>query len=155
VLRFLFDFLIFPTLKKNFAAPLFEEWIFRTLMTIVLQQHKLSSGFIILYTSILFSFSHAHNFFRLFKRPRITFKMAILSTAFQMFFTFIFGLYCSYDILQTNSFYSAAILHAMCNIYGVPPVSQLFSDLFSKKQRIGIFVAYIAGLVGFFMIVLS
>jgi len=138
-------------MKKNVAAPLFEEWIFRNLMTSVLQSLDFDNAQIILYTSILFSLSHAHNFFRLKKKLKSNIKIAVLSTAFQMSFTFIFGLYCSHNILKTNSIYSAIILHAMCNIYGFPSVGEVFTSKFSDNQKIVVITGYISGVVLFFV----
>ncbi|KAL9647061.1 hypothetical protein ABK040_016535 [Willaertia magna] len=123
-------------------GPVTEEIVFRSCLIYVLY---FVGGFShlnsLLISSFLFGVAHCHHIIEYLLHGEMSLISAMLNVIIQLSYTFIFGLYCGYLLDKTKSSLAAIILHAYCNVMGLPNFMAM------KNPLIGI--SYVIGLISF------
>lgn len=110
-----------PTWRNIVAGPVTEETLFRSAATplLILAGANLSS--IIFWSPLVFGLAHVHHFYEFRKSsPRTPVSAAIARSAFQFFYTSIFGIYATFIFVQTSSLLAVICVHSVCNSLGLP-----------------------------------
>ena len=130
-------------LRNYVVAPFSEEFIFRAVMVCIMKEMSHNSWFIVITTSLIFSFAHSHHY--IFQKVQ-DITLSLYDWLFQMMYTFVFGCICCAFYLKTGSFLTPVVLHVFCNFMGFPDVDTLYS-----KTRYWRFA--ITGVVSWFAII--
>lgn len=73
--------------------------------------------------------------------------------AFQMSFTFVFGVYSSAILVKTQSIFASIVLHSYCNLLGFPKINQIPKEK-DPNVRGKVYAAYLIGLFVFFIVII-
>ncbi|KAI8841231.1 hypothetical protein BC829DRAFT_16031 [Chytridium lagenaria] len=97
---------------------------------------------------LVFGFAHFHHGFEIFVRSGKNvkaLKMAVLTSAFQFIYTYVFGIFATHILLKTGNVIAPIISHMFCNYMGFPDFSA-FANPRNKKNAliIGAFVCGVA-----------
>ncbi len=143
-------------------APLAEELTFRScIVTPFLYIEGFQGGKIPLVaiswcTPLFFGIAHLHHAIRRLKQGGNSVKMVILSSAFQFFYTTVFGAYATFSFIRTGSILGVILLHSFCNFMGLPSIRFLFleSNNFLSQSELTLFkftcsAVYIVGILAF------
>jgi len=107
-------------LRDLIVGPLTEEIIYTSVTIVTLYQvHEISTKTLIFLPPVFFSFAHFHHAYELFTRKTpIHIIGAVI--AFQLTYTFLFGIFTNFVFLRTNNLWSCFAVHSFCNFMGVP-----------------------------------
>ncbi len=107
-------------LRDLIVGPLTEEIIYTSVTIVILHQVKeISTKTLIFLPPVFFSFAHFHHAYELFtKKTPIHIIGAVI--AFQLTYTFLFGIFTNFVFLRTNNLWSCFLVHSFCNFIGVP-----------------------------------
>ncbi|EGV60831.1 Abi-domain-containing protein [Yamadazyma tenuis ATCC 10573] len=108
--------------RNHVFAPITEELVYRSIVFVVLSK-QFPTTTIILYSPLLFGLAHAHHGYDLVVHQGVSVAMAVSSVTFQTLYTSLFGVLAGYVFERYNSMWCAAILHAVCNVMGIPPIT--------------------------------
>nr|CAG4713455.1 unnamed protein product [Naegleria fowleri] len=125
-------------------GPITEEVVFRSCLYFILHYFGgFSMMTSLLVSAILFGVAHCHHIIEHVLHGDMELRAAILNVAVQLTYTFVFGLYCGYIYGKTKSIIAAIVLHAYCNLMGLPSFNM---------SRPVLACAYITGLVLFWVL---
>lgn len=107
-------------LRDLVVGPLTEEIIYTSVIIVTLYQVRdISTKTLIFLPPLFFSFAHFHHAYELFtKKTPVHIIGAVI--AFQLFYTFLFGIFTNFVFLRTNNLWSCFFVHSFCNFMGVP-----------------------------------
>lgn len=107
-------------IRDLIVGPLTEEIIYTSVTIVTLYQvSDISTKTLIFLPPVFFSFAHFHHAFELFtKNTPIHIIGAIIT--FQLFYTFLFGIFTNFIFLRTNNLWSCFLVHSFANFFGVP-----------------------------------
>lgn len=107
-------------IRDLIVGPLTEEIIYTSATIVTLYQVRdISTNTLIFLPPVFFSFAHFHHAYELYtKKAPIHLIGAV--TAFQLLYTFLFGIFTNFVFLRTNNLWSCFAVHALCNFIGVP-----------------------------------
>lgn len=105
-------------LRDLVVAPVSEEFIY-TACIIVTMGPSASLRTLLLLPPTLFSFAHVHKCYELYVK-RVPLAAIAVSTAFQVCYTFLFGVFTNFIFLRTGSLYACCLVHGFCNFMSLP-----------------------------------
>ncbi|XP_013107086.2 CAAX prenyl protease 2 [Stomoxys calcitrans] len=130
-------------IRNHIMAPLSEEFVFRAcMMPLILQSFRPITAVFI--TPLFFGVAHVHHIVERLSMG-MEFKTALLISISQMTFTTLFGFYSAYLFARTGHFVAPVLVHAFCNLMGLPDVQELWQQQLWK--RILLIICYILGFV--------
>ena len=140
--------------RNIIVSPLTEEFVFRSCM-IPLLINNLGLKLTIFLTPLTFSLAHIHHIIEsICNNERNNLKIIILEHLFQLFYTYLFGLYSSFLFARCANLLPCFACHAFCNYMGFPNVGEVFYNKeLSKFKRNFIIIAYFAGLISFVLLI--
>lgn len=130
-------------------APLVEEWVFRACIVPVwiISGHTVSTS--ILAAALAFGFAHCHHGYEL-RRSGHPWPSVIVTVLVQLSYTSLFGGIAAWLLLAYGNTLAVILVHAFCNLLGLPDVSWLSSsDNPLVRHRWMLLVSYVIGLGGF------
>ncbi|GJQ09431.1 hypothetical protein GpartN1_g1222.t1 [Galdieria partita] len=135
--------------RNLIVAPLSEELVFRGCIC-KLFSYCTSSRSAILLSSTFFAASHCHHFiYRSFVYK--SFRTAMLETALQCLYTFLFGVYSAWVFIRSRRVITSICLHSFCNFIGTPD----FFKIWSHNHRWPLLLVYFIGIFLFLYSVLN
>ncbi|EGC39626.1 hypothetical protein DICPUDRAFT_147553 [Dictyostelium purpureum] len=137
----------FESLRDYIVGPLVEEVVFRSVICPILFFAGFKIRPIIILSPFLFGFAHMHHMFPLNNKKLL---VTLIKTIIQICFTSLFGMFSAFLFFRTGNILSCFIVHAFCNIMGLPNFGGI--SYHKYKQVIGI--CFIIGLLGFAVLVL-
>ncbi|KAG2383297.1 hypothetical protein C9374_004634 [Naegleria lovaniensis] len=127
--------------RSIIIGPITEEVVFRSCLYYILHYFGgFSMMTSLLVSAALFGVAHCHHIIEHVLHGDMEIRTAILNVTVQLTYTFVFGLYCGYIYGKTKSIIAAIVLHAYCNLMGLPSFNM------SRPVLAG---AYVIGLVLF------
>lgn len=106
------------------VGPLTEEIVYTSLTILILiQVPNITTYQLIFIPPLFFSVAHLHHAYEMYSISTIPLKIIILSTLFQMMYTFLFGILTDFVFLRQANLWSCFVLHSLCNFMGVPSMS--------------------------------
>lgn len=135
---------------RNYVlAPISEEFVFRACLVRLWLGADFPRAAIILVSPLCFGLAHAHHFMEQVRRgqDKVT---AAQTTAFQVCYTWLFGMFCNFLLLRTGSTLAVILTHAFCNHQGFPDLGFLASRRHCLyEQRFIIGTLYLVGIALF------
>ncbi|KAI2642778.1 CaaX protease [Xylaria nigripes] len=107
--------------RNVIAGPLTEEVLFRSAAVPLMLVAQTSVVRTIFLSPLIFGLAHVHHFyeFRL-THPHDPITAAFLRSLLQLTYTSLFGAYATFLFLRTGSLLAIFVVHAFCNIMGLP-----------------------------------
>ena len=142
--------------RNIIVSPFTEEFVFRSCM-IPLLVNSLGLKLTIFLTPLTFGLAHLHHiiesvFFN--NNNNNNLKVIILEHLFQLFYTYLFGLYSSFLFARCANFVPCFVCHAFCNYMGFPNIGEvIYSKELSKLMRNFIIFTYFTGLISFIFLI--
>lgn len=105
------------------VGPVTEEVVFRSCILLPLTLAGMSPLTLILISPLFFGFAHLHHARESYVqggRTADALKTAIIRSAFQFSYTYVFGLYEAASLIYTGSLYGPILCHTLANILGFP-----------------------------------
>lgn len=94
--------------------------------------------------------AHVHHARELIVVHRLPVQTAIGSSVFQLAYTYLFGLYATWALLQSRCLIGPILSHMLCNAIGFP---QLYGRLFGPLWHTAAYYALLAGGLYYFAMV--
>ncbi|KAE9400440.1 hypothetical protein BT96DRAFT_751676, partial [Gymnopus androsaceus JB14] len=145
-----------PGVRNYVVAPITEEIVFRAcVLAVYLLSPELASSRagLVLTTPLNFGVAHLHHAwdtYNRYGRTAAALKRALLSSAFQMLYTTLFGALCAYLFLQTqNSIFVPITAHVFCNVMGFPDFAGDVQLGEGEGRKGAVIAAYLVGVLGF------
>ncbi|XP_065226354.1 CAAX prenyl protease 2 [Planococcus citri] len=128
-------------IRTHVVAPVSEELTYRACMIPLLLQcfQPLLTIFV---CPVFFGAAHFNHFLENLKAG-VELKKSLAITAFQFFFTTIFGAYCTFLFLRTGHLVAPIVTHMFCNHMGFPDLLEPLS--YSGFKRYVLFFTLILG----------
>ena len=145
--------------RAYILAPIFEEWVFRACMIVVLKQisdpeSRLSTGAIALYSPLYFGVAHLHHVYNMVYKEKRSWKSSLIVCFVQFLYTSLFGSYVAYVFCRTNNVYGIIIQHSFCNFMGLPqPVWFRNPQHYLNKYSVILSFGYIFGIASFYCLI--
>ncbi|EGW35553.1 uncharacterized protein SPAPADRAFT_58781 [Spathaspora passalidarum NRRL Y-27907] len=121
-------------------APVTEEFIYRGIISLVVHDTHAK------YTPFLFGVAHLHHAFHLY-RQGYPVGQVVTTSVFQLGYTSIFGYVANMIYSTSSNLWCVIVLHAGCNLFGVPSVNvhgtRLQRGVYHLLILVGIAGAYI------------
>lgn len=100
-----------------------EECLFRSAAVPLLQLSGSSLNTIIFLSPLVFGLAHLHHFYEFrVTHPQTPLAAAIARSLLQLTYTSLFGAYATFLFLRTGSVLAVIVVHAFCNVMGLPRV---------------------------------
>lgn len=133
-------------LRNWLAAPLAEEFVFRSCMLSYLLASGARPAAAAALSPLLFGAAHLHHAHDLVRHQGVAPAAAARAVAFQLCYTTPFGWLAAFYFLRTRHLAAAALPHAFCNFIGppAPPPSN-----WGRGRRRALAAAYAAGILAF------
>jgi len=122
VSNLLYSYPILEVLRNLIIGPLTEEIVFRACIVPPLLAAGFSTTMTVWCAPLFFGTAHIHHMINNI-RNGISVKNALLITAVQFTYTYLFGAYSSFAYIKTGSVAAIFYGHAFCNMMGLPNVS--------------------------------
>ena len=103
----------------------------------------------ILGTPLFFGLAHLHHAVGMVRNGQASVREAALRVLLQVGYTTLFGAYAAFVLLRTGHFAAAFLLHAFCNLMGLPSLGWTFRHHRLYPHRVEITVAFVTGMVLF------
>lgn len=126
--------------RNLIIAPIAEEVVFRGCIVPLLVPHFGSTAAIFL-APLFFGLAHLHHLLA---------GQSPVAVLFQFMYTTVFGWFCAALFVRTGHIAGPILCHAFCNTMGFPA----FGEAASSPHRKLLAVTYVAGLLGFTMLLL-
>ena len=137
-------------IRAYIVAPIFEEWVFRACMVVVLRENGMSIGNITLYSPLYFGIAHLHHAYNMVYNEKRPWKSSLLICFIQFLYTSLFGSYAAYVFCKTSNIYGIIIQHSFCNYMGLPQPSWFRNqEHYLYKYSIVLCIGYIIGVLMF------
>ncbi|GAV04448.1 hypothetical protein RvY_14722 [Ramazzottius varieornatus] len=118
------------------VAPLSEEFVYRACLIPVIAWCYGTTTAVFL-SPLAFGVAHLHHIFDRVRHGAPVAE-AISSTLFQIFYTFVFGVYSAFLFVRTGHIVAPILVHALCNRLGVPDVEPLVKGASSQRMVVGL-----------------
>ncbi|RDA89579.1 hypothetical protein CP533_6806 [Ophiocordyceps camponoti-saundersi (nom. inval.)] len=110
-----------PTWRNIVAGPISEECLFRSAAIPLLLHSDIYLSHIIFRSPLVFGIAHLHHFYELrISHPHTPLRVAMARSAFQLLYTWVFGIYITFIFLRTGSLMAVICVHMTCNTLGLP-----------------------------------
>jgi len=137
--------------KNLIAAPLFEEFIYRTCMiNFCVESQALTAMQAVFVMPFFFTISHLHHAIAEYKQYGLKKRRVILLALFRLCYTNVFGIYSGLVYIKTGSIWPAVALHSQCNFFGFPSFSNFFDREYRPIDKIFAGALYVIGIILFF-----
>ena len=109
--------------RAYILAPIFEEWVFRACMIVVLKQvsnHEKQAKHwrYCLYSPLYFGVRHLHHVYNMVYKEKRSWKSSLIVCFVQFLYTSLFGSYVAYVFCRTNNVYGTIIQHPFAILWG-------------------------------------
>lgn len=106
-------------------APLTEEVLYTAAIITTLSQSPYTSSdkILIMLPPLFFSLAHVHHGIELYINRAAPVPTIVLSTAFQVLYTLLFGIFTDFVFLRQRNVWGCIVAHSFCNHMGVPSIS--------------------------------
>ncbi|KAI0440844.1 CaaX protease [Xylaria telfairii] len=103
------------------AGPFTEEVLFRSASVPLMLIAQTSVARTIFLSPVIFGLAHFHHFYEFrVTHPHEPVVMGLLRSLLQLSYTSLFGAYATFLFLRTGSLLAIFVVHAFCNIMGLP-----------------------------------
>lgn len=109
--------------KNIFVGPITEELVYRGVIRSMYRAAGIPTPNFIWENSLYFALAHIHHAVMRYLDGVCSFKTALAQAGLQFGMTSLFGLYSSLWLVSTGTIWPSIFLHAVCNLYGPPPLS--------------------------------
>ena len=134
---------------RNFVVgPLTEEVVFRSAICALLLGAGASTGDVVLHAPLYFGVAHAHHAWEKV-REGMSLKHAVMGTVLQMSYTSLFGFFVTFVFVRTAHLLPLVLVHAFCNVMGLPPLSFMHKGHPQHRHRLVLGVVYLFGIGAF------
>jgi prenyl protein peptidase len=117
-------------LRDLIIGPITEEIIYTASIILILNQvQDISAKTLIYLPPVFFSFAHFHHAYELYTHGSIPLKVILISSTFQLAYTFLFGIFTNYLFLRTRNVWSCFVVHFFCNFMGFPKIGGFANKL--------------------------
>ncbi|KAI5309766.1 hypothetical protein KEM55_002469 [Ascosphaera atra] len=107
--------------RNYVAAPITEEIVFRSVMISIQLAASMSPSRIVFITPLYFGIAHVHHLIETrIADPGFYWTPLLIRTVVQFAYTTLFGWYESFLYLRTGSLLAVIVVHAFCNVIGLP-----------------------------------
>ncbi|KAI1129590.1 CaaX protease [Nemania abortiva] len=107
--------------RNIIAGPFTEEVLFRSASVPLMLLARTSVTRTIFLSPVIFGLAHFHHFYEFrVTHPHERVSTALLRSLFQFTYTSLFGAYATFLFLRTGSLLTISVVHAFCNIMGLP-----------------------------------
>jgi prenyl protein peptidase len=145
-----------PTMRNLVTGPLTEEIVFRGYMLPLLLVSGVDPTTASLAAPGFFGAAHLHHAVELL-RMQYPPSSVVVSTLFQMAYTWVFGIIAAFMFVCTNNIAGPIAAHVFCNWMGLPDLSFLSApdekapkeDVLVHEKRWLFLAVYVVGVVGF------
>lgn len=104
-------------------GPITEEVLFRSASIPLFLLSRASVKTIVFLTPAIFGLAHVHHFYESrVTNPHQSLLSAVLTSLFQLSYTWVFGSFATFLYLRTGSLLACIVAHAFCNWMGLPRV---------------------------------
>jgi prenyl protein peptidase len=76
----------------------------------------------------LFGVCHLHHLINLVRARGLSIKQGMIAVCFQLFYTFLFGMFATFVFWKTGSLLGVVLAHSLCNFLGFPDL-----NLFARR----------------------
>lgn len=136
---------------RNFSiAPATEELVFRSCIISTMKLSGASTKQMVFTGPLWFGVAHAHHAWELYNiygRTKSALQRAVLTCAFQLTYTTLFGWFTTFLFLRTSSVFPAITSHIFCNIMGLPDPG--YGARMFPKRAVVIYALHVVGIVAF------
>lgn len=101
---------IYMSVRNYIMAPLLEEIFFRRQTLLLFNHNHQNHSSLLLFSALMFALAHAHHARRL----------GFVVLAFQLTYTFLFGIYAAALYVRTDSVWGPYGAHVICNVLELP-----------------------------------
>ncbi|KAM0281307.1 hypothetical protein ACHAQH_003575 [Verticillium albo-atrum] len=109
------------TWRNIVVGPATEELLFRSASIPLLLAARLSLSKTIFLSPVIFGVAHIHHFYEFrITHPGVPLPVAIARSVLQFSYTTLFGAYATFLFLRTGSLLAVTLVHAFCNVMGLP-----------------------------------
>lgn len=137
------------SMRNYVLAPFTEEFVFRACLVRLWVGASFPQGAIIFLSPFCFAMAHAHHFVEHVRRLQNK-HTAMLTVAFQVFYTSLFGMYSNFLLLRIGSTVALILTHSFCNHQGFPDLSFITMERHPLSQhRRWLIVVYLIGIFAF------
>ncbi|CAM9436680.1 unnamed protein product [Discosporangium mesarthrocarpum] len=112
----------YASIRNLVVGPLTEELVFRGCSLPLLVGAGIGRADIIWGSPLIFGIAHLHHAYEWLRQGHGLASVA-MAVAFQMMYTSIFGAYAVFIHLRTGNLISSVLVHAFCNLMGVPDLT--------------------------------
>ncbi|KAG8987590.1 hypothetical protein FRB93_004462 [Tulasnella sp. JGI-2019a] len=137
-------------IRNYIVAPITEELVFRSCVVSVMVLGGSSITRMVFISPMWFGIAHAHHAWELYNiygRTKQALQRAIITCLVQLTYTTLFGWFCAFLFLRTESIYPVIFSHIFCNVMGLP--SPTYATSRYKSRATVIWIAYVVGIIGF------
>ena len=134
--------------RNYIIGPIFEEIVYRGCICSLLDAGGFSRQTICLLSPTLFGLAHLHHIIDQIKNKKTQIQVAVLTVAFQLFYTTLFGIFASIILLRTRNVLACILAHSWCNYLGFPDLSWVVDP--KTPHRLAIASISISGILCFF-----
>lgn len=107
--------------RNIIAGPFTEEVLFRSASVPLMIVAQTSVTRTIFLSPVIFGLAHFHHFYEFrVTHPHEPVAAALLRSLFQLTYTSLFGAYATFLFLRTGSLLAIFVVHAFCNVMGLP-----------------------------------
>ncbi|KIO31420.1 hypothetical protein M407DRAFT_19565 [Tulasnella calospora MUT 4182] len=137
-------------LRNYSIAPATEELVFRSCIISMMKLSGATTKQMVFAGPLWFGVAHAHHAWELYNiygRTKSALQRAVLTCAFQLTYTTLFGWFTTFIFLRTGSVYPAITSHTFCNIMGLPDPG--YGARMFPRQAAVIYALHVVGMVAF------
>lgn len=139
------NFLTIYGFRDHIFAPITEELIYRSVITVILSS-CFTKRQITIYSPLLFGIAHIHHGYEMYHVNHIKLTSVLLTVSFQTLYTSLFGMLSNYVLFKYQSVWCSVIIHSMCNLMGFPSLVQgsiVFQLVYYLLLLSGLYLFYI------------
>lgn len=123
IVSYIEEFQSLHGIRDLLVGPLTEELVYTSAIIVTLLQVSpaVPINTLIFLPPVFFSIAHFHHAYQLHLKG-FGLVPILLTTCFQMTYTFLFGIFTNYVFLKTGSLWACFALHSFCNFMSVPKI---------------------------------
>lgn len=142
------------SVRSMIFAPICEEVVFRAVIVTIMIVGGFSPAWASYFPPLLFGVAHSHQLIGMVRANNIAFKQAVMQVCFMLSYTTVFGMYVCFLYYRTGHLLAVVLVHAFCNMMGVPDLSFLSprSQLHDFKKVI--LASFLVGMLSFYLAIM-
>ena len=115
-------------LRNLVVGPITEEIVFRGCITSILVQGGWGTWKSSFIGPAMFGIAHFHHLWDNIVHKKMPKKQAVLLASLQFSYTTLFGVIVSWIFIKTRSLFDVILIHAFCNVMGLPQIPETASQ---------------------------